>query len=229
MEDVTDLDLTVLADELSHEFTDLRLEHGGGALYLPATPVDLGYTASEQYPDDLDDRNAYEVLRPIAPLETLIRFEWNEGSGSTFEVALDMLRVGDRAYITLPPDEAVDQAWEAFVAVHNPDAVEILDALFFDLMWDNGESYGIELFSSLPTRIESSVLGRETVRAGFHLYLDWDETRSRGAWTAAAAHLPDWMRGNEALAGAADALAADDSEANRDHFIEAYIDATYNT
>jgi hypothetical protein len=35
------------------------------------------------------------------------------------------------------------------------------------------------------------------------------------------------MRVNSDLAAAADALAADDTEAHRDRFIEAYIDATF--
>ena len=156
-------------------------------------------------------------------------FEWDEGTGSSFGLSLDLLPAGDRTYVTLPPDEAVDQSWEAFAAVENPDAVEILDALYFDLMWDNGESYSIELFSSLPTAIRSAKLGKETVRAGFHLYLDWDETRAPGAWTTAAEHLPDWMRENQRLAAAADALAKDDTEANRDQFIEAYIDVTFGS
>ena len=222
------MDLTALGNDLAQDFTDLRLEHGGGRLYLPRAPVDVSYLASEQFPEHCDDDNAYEVLRSAAGMEELISFEWDEGAGTPFTVTLDMLRIGERAYVTLPPDDAVDQLWEAFVAVENPDATEILDALYFDLMWDNGESYSIELFSTLPTTIRSVVLGKETVRAGFHLYLDWDETRSPGAWTNAA-HIPDWLRKHGDLATAADVLVDDDTEINRDTFIEAYIDATYQT
>lgn len=221
------MDLSAFFAELSEDFHDLRLEHGGGSLFLPDAPIDIGYLAMEHFPDDCDDLTAYEVLKPVAGLEELIAFEWNEGAGSNFGLSLDLMPAGERTFVTLPPDEAVDQAWEAFAAVENPDAVEILDALYFDLMWDNGESYSIELFSSLPTAIRSTKLGKETVRAGFHLYLDWDETRAAGAWTTAAEHLPDWMREDAQLAAAADALAADDTEANRDRFIEAYIEATF--
>jgi hypothetical protein len=221
------MDLSAFFAELNEEFDELRLEHGGGTIYLPDTPVDAGYVAMEHFPDDLDDLNAYDVLKPIAGIESLITFEWDEGTGSTFGLSLDLMPAGKRTFVTVPPDEAVDQAWEAFAAIENAEAVEILDALYFDLMWDNGESYGIELFSSLPTAIKSSKLGKETVRAGFHLYLDWDETRAPGAWTTAAEHLPEWMRTNHRLASAADALAGDDSEENRDRFIEAYIDVTF--
>ena len=66
------------------------------------------------------------------------------------------------------------------------------------------------------------------MRAGFHLYLDWDETRSPGAWINAA-HIPEWMRKFDELAAAADILIEADTEINRDIFIEAYIDATYQT
>lgn len=222
------MDLTAFAKDLALDFTELRLEHGGGALYLPAAPVDVSYLASDHFPDHCDDDNAYEVLRSAAGMEELIRFEWDEGNGSPFYVILDMLRLDNRAYVTLPPDDAVDQPWEAFVAVENPEATEILDALYFDLMWDNGESYSVELFSTLPTKIRSVALGKETVRAGFHLYLDWDETRSPGAWINAA-HIPEWMRKFDELAAAADILLEHDTEINRDIFIEAYIDATYHT
>jgi len=223
------MDLSAFFAELKEEFHDLRLEHGGGSLFLPDAPIDVAYVAMEHFPDDLDDLTAYEVLRPIAGLETLITFEWDEGAGTPFDLSVDLMPAGDRTFVTLPPDEAVDQAWEAFAAIENAAAVEILDALFFDLMWDNGESYSIDLISSLPTSIRSAKLGKETVRAGFHLYLDWDETRAAGAWTTAAAHLPDWMRTNQRLAEAADSLARDDTESNRDLFIEAYIDATYQS
>ena len=221
------MDLSAFFAELNEEFTELRLEHGGGSLFLPSAPIDVGYLASEHFPDDLDDLTAYDVLKPIANIETLIAFEWDEGAGSKFGVSVDLMPAGTRTFVTMPPDEAVDQAWEAFAAIENVEAVEILDALYVDLMWDNGESYSVELFSSLPTAIRSKRLGRETVRAGFHLYLDWDETRAAGAWTTAAEHLPDWMRSNQRLEKAADALAADDSEEHRDQFIEAYIDVTF--
>jgi hypothetical protein len=223
------MDLSAFFAELTEEFTELRLEHGGGSLYLPRAPVDVGYVAMEHFPDDLDDLTAYDVLKPIAGIEPLITFEWDEGTRSSFDVSLDLMPAGDRTFVTLPPDEAVDQAWEAFAAVENPKAVEILDALYFDLMWDNGESYSIELMSSLPTAIRSSMLGKETIRAGFHLYLDWDETRAAGAWTTAAEHLPDWMRTNQRLASAADELVKDDTEEHRDQFIESYIDVTFGS
>jgi len=221
------MDLAAFFAELNEEFTELRLEHGGGALYLPDTPVDTGYLASEHFPDDLDDMTAFEVLKPIAGIEPLITFEWDEGTGASYDLSIDLMPGGDRTFVTIPPDEAVDQAWEAFAAIENVAAVEILDALYFDLMWDNGESYGIEMFSSLPTAIRSAKLGKETVRAGFHLYLDWDETRAPGAWTTAAEHLPEWMRTNQDLAKAADALARADTEEHRDQFIEAFIEVTF--
>ena len=111
----------------------------------------------------------------------------------------------------------------------NPDADEIFDALLFDLLWDNGESYGIELFSSLPTAIISSVLSKSSVRAALHLYLEWDDTRYPGAWLAAAELLPSALIANDELAEASKALLNKDGDETRDAFIEAYADAVYGT
>jgi hypothetical protein len=157
----------------------------------------------------------------------LITYEWDEEGSPNWHSALDVLIFGSIAFVTMQPDEAVDQPWEAFVMVRNPEAAEVFDALYFDLMWDNGESYGIELFSSLPTSIRSARLDKESIRAGLHLFVDWDETRAPGAWVNAAAQLPSWMREDARLAAAADALVADDTEANRDTFIEAYAEIAY--
>ena len=65
------------------------------------------------------------------------------------------------------------------------------------------------------------------MRAAFHLYLDWDETRSMGAWQHAARLLPQHLLEQRSLADAATVLTTGDSERNRDHFIEAYIDLGY--
>jgi hypothetical protein len=221
------MDLTAFATELAPEFTDTRLEHAGGLLVVPHSPVDLGYLAMELYPEDCDDSNAYEIVGQAAGLQPVITFVWEEDNSSPWTLALEMMDLGDRSYVTLPPDDVVDQAWEAFVAVDHPEAADILDALLFDLLWDNGESYGIELISSLPTRIRGGLVNKETIRAGFHLYLDWDEMRTAGAWAHAAELLPPGLGSNSALVAAASALMTDDTETHRDAFIEAYIEAAY--
>lgn len=221
------MDFTAFAAELDQDFTETRLEHAGGALIVPRAPVDLEYLSVDVFPDECDSDSAYAIIGAAAGLEPLITFEWHEDNASPWSLSLEMMRLGDRAYVTIPPDEVVEQPWEAFVAVENPDATEILDALLFDLLWDNGESYSIELFSSLPTTITSDVFGKETVRAALHLYLDWDEMRSVGAWVDAAGLLPERLRATERLAGAAAALESADNDSNRDRFMEAYVEAAY--
>lgn len=223
------MDLSGVAAELAEDFTEVRLEHAGGKLILPVAPIDLGFVASDHLPDHVDDDNAYEVVRSAAGMEPLIMFEWDEDGSETWHLSIDVLRIGDRAYITLPPDDAIDQPWEAFAAVDHPDTIDILDALLFDLLWDNGESYGIELVSSLPTGISSASLNKETVRAALHLYLEWDDARNEGAWRDAAEHLPGHMRANDRLANAAANLVADDTDRHRDEFIEAYVEVAYKS
>jgi hypothetical protein len=221
------MDLTAFGNELAEDFTEVRLEHGGGRLIIPRAPVDMSFIASEQYPDDCDDDNAYEVFKERGLLQPLIRFEWQEDRGPAWDLELDALEVGDRLYLSMAPDMDVDQQWDAFVGVEHPEAEEILDALFFDLMWDNGESYGIEILSSLPTTIISSRMSKNTVRAGLHLYLEWDDTRNPGAWLAAAELLPAALIADDALAEAAKAILNADGDATRDQFIEAYADLVF--
>jgi hypothetical protein len=221
------MDFSDFAAELAQDFTETRLEHGGGKLIVPRAPVDLEYLSMDVFPDDCDGDTAHEIVGSAAGLTPLPTFEWREDNAKPWALSLELLQLGDRAYVTMPPDPVVEQPWEAFVAVENPSAPEILDALLFDLLWDNGESYGIELFSSLSTAISSSRLGKETVRAAFHLYLDWDETRSVGAWRDAAGLLPSRMLGTSPLASAARELASADSERNRDRFMEAYVEAAF--
>lgn len=223
------MDLTVFATELAEEFTSTRLQHGGGTLFVPRAPVDLEDLAADVFPDDCDRDNAYEVVGPAAGLEPVIVFEWREDSAKPYSLAIESMRFGERAYFTMPSDPVVDQPWEAFAAVDNPDADGILDALLFDLLWDNGESYGVEILSSLPTSITSGRIGRESVRAAIHLYLDYDEKRTDGAWREAASLLPESMRGEESLSTAAAALAEVDSEPNRDRFMEAYMESAFRT
>ena len=221
------MDLTALASELAPDFNETRLEHAGGLLMVPRAPVDLGYLAMEVYPDECDETTAYEVVGAAAGLQPLITFAWEEDNSSPWTLAIELMHLGDRSYVTLPPDEVVGQAWEAFAAVQHAEATEILDALLFDLLWDNGESYGIELMSSLPTRITGGLVDKQAVRAAFHLYLDWDEIRTAGAWIQAAELLPPGLGGNETLAAAAAALSSEDTKRHRDVFVGAYIEAAY--
>ncbi len=221
------MDFTEFAAELAQDFTETRLEHAGGALLVPRTPVDLEYLSMDMFPDDSDADTAYEIVGRAAGLAPLITFEWREGDATPWSVSIEIMRFADRAYVTMPPDAVVGQPWETFVAVEYPEETQILDALLFDLLWDNGESYGIELFSSLPTSITSGLIGKETIRAAVHLYLDWDEARSAGAWREAAGLLPQDLLSQKQLSGAATALAAEDNNRNRNLFMAAYIEVAY--
>ena len=221
------MDLIPFAEELSLDFEDVRLEHGGGSLLVPDAPVDLAYTASEVYPDQCDDDTAYEFFQKKKLLSPLIVFEWQEDRGDRWETVIDTITVGKYMFVAIAPDDTVDQQWDAFVAIENHEADEILDALFFDLLWDNGESYGIELFSSLPTGIITSRVAKGSIRASLHLYLEWDDTRYPGAWLAAAELLPAALKKDNGLAKASKALLNEDSDGTRDGFIEAYADLVY--
>ena len=221
------MDLTAYVEDLTGEFTTVRLEHGGGQLVVPELPVDLGLLAEDHFPGEVDEYNAYQKIGDAVGMSPLIVYEWDEEGSPNWHSTLDVLVFGDVGFVTMQPDLDVDQPWEAFVMVRYPNAAEVFDALYFDIMWDNGESYGIELFSSLPTTIRSARLDKESIRAGLHLFIDWDETRAKGAWVNSATQVPSWMRQDARLTAAADALIGEDSEAHRDAFVEAYAEIAY--
>ncbi len=93
---------------------------------------------------------------------------------------------------------------------------------------DNGLGYGMELFSSLPTRVETVAIPPRFVLSAFHSYLEWDESRSPGAWQASAEYIPAVLRGDVSLTDAAARLLAEDSRQNRFSYISSYVAAVYH-
>ena len=144
------MDLTPLAKDLAEDFTEVRLEHGGGQLLVPRAPVDVAFLASEHFPDECNDDTAYEFFTDEKLLTELVSFVWEEDRGDAFSTSIDILELDNRAYVTIEPDDAVGQECDAFVAVESPDAGEIFDALLFDLLWDNGESYESNCSAACP-------------------------------------------------------------------------------
>jgi hypothetical protein len=89
-------------------------------------------------------------------------------------------------------------------------------------------SYGMEIFSSLPTRTDSVAIAPRFVLSGFFSYMQWDESRSPGAWRTAAEYLPAVLRGNPSVTEAAARLLSEDTKQNRFSFIGSYVAAVYH-
>ncbi|MGD2051436.1 MAG: hypothetical protein PVI35_03075 [Acidimicrobiia bacterium] len=214
------LDLTLLADELRQEFTKERFTHRTGRVVVGRIPLDLGLLAGDVF-EIYDEDEAYEEINAAAGSTPLATFHWEEDGAQPWANALDIIPLGDRTYVAMAPDVTVSQDWEAIAAVEPPGA-EILEAFFLDLIADNGVAYGIDLFSSLPTRVVTEHLTRQVVTAAFAAYLDWDERRNPGAWRTAAEYLPESVCHDLELRAAAVELVSADTEANRRRYIDAY-------
>lgn len=222
------MDLTALGRELEEEFVDSRDVANLGEVWLPGAPVDLGNVIMDVYDGEFSDGGeAFKAFLRGGHLQTLISFTWEEDGADPFESSLEILTIGERSYLTISPDEPSDQEWEAFVVVEDatPDAWE---ALMLDMCRENGEGYSMELFSSLPTRVDTVAIAPRYILQCFYSYLEWDEARSPGAWLTSAEYLPGPLQTNISVGAAAQRLVADDTKQNRFSYVSTYVAAVYN-
>lgn len=219
------LDPVALDQELMGEMTEVRLQSEHGRLVMPVVPLDMGIIASDVY-DLHDEDEAYERISAELGIETLIDFEWHEDEAPRFDNSLQLLDLGERTYISISPDPAVAQHWEA-IAMVEPGSREMLQEFFLDLAKDNGATYSIDLYSALPTRVYSDFLSCDAVGMSFALYLDWDEARSPGAWRYACEYLPRSVEKSPDLVIGSMAVRKEDNEFARRRYINAYATAVY--
>jgi len=223
---VDGLNLSLMAAELAQEFTKERFTHRTGRVLIARVPLDLGLLAGDLY-EIYDEDEAYRDVNRAASSSPLAIFHWAEDDAQPWFNSLDLIPLGDRSYVAMSPDVAVNQEWEAIAALE-PHSTEIVEAFFLDLIADNGVAYSVDLFSSLPTRVVSDHLSRDTITAAFTAYLDWDERRNPGAWRTAAEYLPESVCHDVELRAAAVELVAEDTEQNRRRYIEAYSTVVCN-
>ena len=221
------MDLAPLATELAVDFTDLYLEIGETRVWTPPVPIDLGLLCVDLYPDDVDGDNYYKVMGENLDLRPLITFEWQEDKTDAFRSTVDLFTLDDRTYVTVSPDLAANQEWEAFAAFEKF-SDEALAPFFIDLMRDNGTRLGLDLMSTLPTWVETKLLAPITIMMGWRAYLDWDEGRSTGAWDAAAEYLPADLRRFPRLVSAAKEVTTSSGTQAREEFLASYVAATYD-
>ena len=222
------VDLDALAVELEQEFIETRDVPGLGEVTMPRVPIDLGIVLTDLFEGEFTDgQEAFRTFGRAGHLQTLISFTWEEDGADPFESSLEIITLGNRSYLTISPDEASDQEWEVFVAVDDA-TPESWEALLSELSRDNGMDFGMEIFSSLPTRADTVAIAPRFLLGAFFSYLQWDESRSPGAWQAAAEYLPAVLRGNPSVADAASKLLREDTKQNRFSFISSYVAAVYH-
>ncbi len=222
------MDLSALAAELEQDFTESRDVRGLGTVAMAPAPVDLGMVVTHLYGDEYaDGQQAFRAFLGSGHLQTLVSFTWEEDGADPFESSLEILTLNERSYLTISPDEPSDQEWEAFAAIDDatPDSWE---ALLLDLAKENGDQYGMELFSSLPTRVDTVAIAPRYILSAFYHYLEWDESRSPGAWLTSAEYLPGPLAKNISVGEAAARLLAADTKQNRFSYVSTYVAAVYN-
>jgi hypothetical protein len=219
------LDPAALDQELLAEMTKTRLETEHGRVMMPVVPVDMGIIASDVY-ELHDEDEAYERICAELGMKSLVTMEWHEDGAPQFDNSLQLLNLGERTYLFISPDYAVAQHWEV-LAMCEPGSPEMLEAFFLDLAHDNGATYSVDLFSALPTRVETDYLSCDAVGASFAAYLDWDEARSPGAWKYACEYLPRSVEKTRDLVIGSMALRKEDNEFARRRYINAYANAVY--
>ena len=219
------LDPFALDQELLGEMTELRLRAEHGRVVMPIVPVDMGIIASDIYGLH-DEDEAFATIRRELDMRPLVTFEWHEDEAPRFDNSLQLLSLGERTYVSISPDPAVAQHWEA-IAMVEPGSREMLQEFFLDLAGDNGSTYSVDLYSALPTRVTSDFLSCDAVAMSFALYLDWDEARSPGAWRYACEYLPRSVEKSPDLVIGSMAVRKEDSEFARRRYINAYAAAVY--
>lgn len=220
------LDPILLDEELQAELTQVRLQTEHGRVLMPVVPLDMGIVASDVYGLD-DEDEAFAIIKEEMGMEPLVTLEWHEDEAPAFNHSLLVLHLGERAYISLSPDAAVAQHWEA-IAMCEPGTPEMMEAFYLDLAKDNGSTYSVDLLSALPTRVASDYLSCDAIAASFAAYLDWDEARSPGAWAYACEYLPRSVEKTPDLVIGSMALRKEDNEFARRRYINAYANAVYD-
>lgn len=220
------LDPVALDQELQQELTEVRLQTEHGRVLMPIVPLDMGIVASDVF-EIHDEDEAFAMIQEQLGMRSLVTMEWHEDGAPNFDNSLQILHLGDRAYISVSPDPAVAQHWEA-IAMCEPGSPEMLEAFFLDLAHDNGATYSFDLYSALPTKVRSDYLSCEAIGGSFSAYLDWDENRSPGAWAYAVEYLPRSVEKTPDLVIGSMALRKEDNEFARRRYINAYATAVYD-
>lgn len=220
------LDPIALDEELQLELTEVRLQTEHGRVLMPVVPLDMGLVVSDVFGIH-DEDEAFEIVQRELAMRPLVTMEWHEDGAPNFDNSLQIFHLGERAYISVSPDAAVAQHWEA-IAMCEPGSPEMLEAFFLDLAQDNGATYSVDLYSALPTKVSSAYLSCDSIGASFAAYLDWDENRSPGAWAYQVEYLPRSVEKTPDLVIGSMALRKEDNEFSRRRYINAYANAVYN-
>ncbi len=118
------VDRVAFDQELVNELTEVRLQTEHGRVMMPVVPLDMGIVFSDLF-EIHDEDEAYDLARAELGMSAMIAMEWHEDGAPTFGNSLEVLILGERAFIFVSPEPAVAQHWEA-IAMCEPGSPEVL-------------------------------------------------------------------------------------------------------
>ena len=147
------MDIKPLTDRLDELITLVRFEGEGGGVLVPERPVELdplvGLLYTDYDPEQWDP--PYFTFGADYETSTAVSFEWTSDAPMSWSASIEFFESNGRAYVMLPPDDDVQQAWQAIAIVDPADHRPSWNALIAELVASNGTAYGIEIFGTLPT------------------------------------------------------------------------------
>lgn len=127
----------------------VRVEETGFRVLTPGSAL----SGDELWGQAGEDSDGYSDAIEALGLDRVVTFLWDDGPVSS-SASIEVFETGGRSYVSVPPDLDVDQEWLVPAAVEPAGSGAGFGAFLVDLLSDNGEGYGLELFAGLPTRIE---------------------------------------------------------------------------
>ena len=147
------MDITPLTDRLSELISIVRFEVAGARILVPEQPVGLDPLVLPLYPDY--DPKEWDPLwlcfNDDAGVSEALHLNWADEAPISWDAYVECLVHAGRAHLFIPPDENIDQEWQAIAAIEPADSAAAWNAFVEDLLTGGGKSYGIEMFYEWPT------------------------------------------------------------------------------
>lgn len=179
-----------------------RVALPAGQVLAAESAIDLhealeAVTESEADAEELDASGTDSMLREARLLDRLVSFQW-DGLGATSSAAwIELLHLGgSRSFACWLPEEDESKV----IAALEPLCPAITSAFLADLVPENGSSYGVWMFGSLPTSTVNhrpDLIDITVVREAYWQWIESASARDPALWASlrdsviAASETPD--------------------------------------
>ena len=175
-----DLFRTEFQESIDVAFIETRLATSRGRVLAPLEPFGLRTTIQEAAEGVVLNR---EDFAGAFPSHTLLDFYWDGFGPTSSGATIDLVDLG--ATGTLAYWITEDAPTYAFALIQPGGDTDIWPAFVVDLFRDNGESYGIELFGSLPSQTTNGrpdLVPPVALREAFWQWIEGREAVGRPQW-----------------------------------------------